>query len=80
MTGSVFGQDSTKLIDGVESKVVGPVETSVVKASAYIQTAVYADLSAITTAIPVAVEGMIVFDTGTNQFRGFDGSSWVALN
>ncbi len=80
MTGSVFGQDSTKLVDGVESRIVGPVETSTVVAGAYIKTGVYADLSAITTAIPVAEEGMIVFDTGTNQFRGFDGSSWVALN
>jgi hypothetical protein len=80
MTGSVFGQDSTKLIDGVESKIVGPVETNSVVANSYIQTGVYADLTAISTALPTPAKGMIVFDDGTNQFRGFDGSSWVALN
>jgi hypothetical protein len=80
VTGSVFSDNSTRLIDGTEGKIVGPVESNTVTASSYIQTAVYADLTAITTAIPTAVKGMIVFDDGTNQFRGFDGSSWVALN
>ena len=80
MTGSVFGQDSTKLIDGVESKIVGPVETNSVVASSYIQTGVYVDLTAIAAALPTPAKGMIVFDDGTNQFRGYDGSSWVALN
>jgi hypothetical protein len=80
MTGSVFGQDSTKLIDGVESKLVGPVDTNTVTASSYIQTAVYVDLTAIAAALPIPNKGMIVFDDGTNQFRGFDGSTWVALN
>ena len=80
ITGSVFADNSTKLVDGVEGLVVGPVDTTTVTASSYIQTATYADLTAITAAIPVAVKGMIVFDDGTNQFRGFDGSSWVALN
>jgi hypothetical protein len=80
VTGSVFADNSTRLIDGTEGKIVGPVESNTVTASSYIQTATYADLTAITTAIPTAVKGMIVFDDGTNQFRGFDGSSWVALN
>lgn len=80
VTGSVFSDGSTKLVDGVEGLIVGPVETTTVTASSYMQTATYADLTAITAAIPVAVKGMIVFDDGTNQFRGFDGSSWVALN
>jgi len=80
MTGSVFGQDSTKLVDGVESKLVGPVDTNTVTASSYIQTAVYVDLTAIAAALPTPAKGMIVFDDGTNQFRGYDGSSWVALN
>ena len=80
MTGSVFGQDSTKLIDGVESKIVGPVESASVVASSYIQTGVYVDLTAIAAALPTPAKGMIVFDDGTNQFRGYDGSSWVALN
>ena len=80
VTGSVFSDGSTMLIDGTEGKVVGPVDSATVKASSYIQTGVYADLSAIAAAIPTAVKGMIVFDDDTNQFRGFDGASWVALN
>jgi len=78
--GSVFGENSAMLVNGLDSKIVGPVDSSTVTASSYIQTAVYADLTAIAAGIPTAVKGMIVFDDGTNQFRGFDGSSWVALN
>ena len=80
VTGSVFSDGSTMLIDGTEGQIVGPVNTSTVAASSYIQTAVYADLTAIATALPTPSKGMIVFDDGTNQFRGYDGSSWVALN
>ena len=80
VTGSVFSDGSTMLIDGTEGKVVGPVESSTVTASSYIQTGVYADLTAIAAALPTPAKGMIVFDDGTNQFRGYDGSSWVALN
>jgi hypothetical protein len=80
VTGSVFADSSTRLIDGTEGKIVGPVDSSTVTASSYIQTAVYADLTAIATALPTPSKGMIVFDDGTNQFRGYDGSSWVALN
>ncbi len=80
MTGSVFGDNSTMLIDGTNSRIVGPVESASVAASSYIQTAVYVDLTAIAAALPTPAKGMIVFDDGTNQFRGYDGSSWVALN
>ena len=80
VTGSVFSDSSTMLVDGTNGRVVGPVQSATVTASSYIQTATYADLSAIAAAIPTAVKGMIVFDDDTNQFRGFDGSSWVALN
>ena len=80
MTGSVFSDGSTMLVDGTEGKIVGPVESPTVTATSYIKSPVYANLSAIASAIPVAVKGMIVFDEGTSQFRGFDGSSWVALN
>jgi hypothetical protein len=80
MTGSVFADNSTMLIDGTEGRIVGPINSSTVTASSYIQTAVYADLTAIAAALPTPNKGMIVFDDGTNQFRGYDGSSWVALN
>ena len=80
MIGSVFGEDSAMLVNGLDSKIVGPVESSTVTASSYIQTGVYVDLTAIAAALPTPAKGMIVFDDGTNQFRGYDGSSWVALN
>jgi len=80
MTGSVFGDNSTMLVDGTNSRIVGPVESASVTASTYIQTAVYVDLTAIAAALPTPAKGMIVFDDDTNQFRGYDGSSWVALN
>lgn len=80
MTGSVFGDNSTMLIDGTNSRIVGPIESASVVASSYIQTAVYADLTAIAAALPTPSKGMIVFDDDTNQFRGYDGASWVALN
>jgi hypothetical protein len=80
MTGSVFADNSTMLIDGTGGRIVGPVESASVVASSYIQTAVYVDLTAIAAALPTPSKGMIVFDDGTNQFRGYDGSSWVALN
>jgi hypothetical protein len=80
MTGSVFGDNSTMLVDGTNSRIVGPVESATVTASSYIQTGVYVDLTAIAAALPTPAKGMIVFDDGTNQFRGYDGSSWVALN
>ena len=78
--GSVFGDDSSLLVNGLDSKIVGPVDSTTVKASSYIQTAVYANAAAITSAIPIAVKGMIVFDDGLGQFKGFNGSTWVALN
>lgn len=33
MTGSVFGDDSTKLVDGAESKIVGPIESDNIRGS-----------------------------------------------
>ena len=33
LTGSVFGDDSTKLVDGVEGKIVGPVESDNIRGS-----------------------------------------------
>jgi hypothetical protein len=80
MTGSVFADNSTMLVDGTGGRIVGPVDTNTVSASSYMQTAVYVDLAAIASAIPTPNKGMIVFDDGTNQFRGYDGSTWVALN
>lgn len=80
VTGSIFAQDSSLMVNGVDGKITGRVETTSVVASSYIQTATYANLAAITAAYPIATKGMIVFDDDTDQFRGYNGTSWVALN
>jgi hypothetical protein len=80
MTGSVFSDGSTMLVDGVDGKIVGPVESPSVYGTTYIQTAVYADASAISTAITAPIKGMIVFNDDTGKFQGWDGSAWQDFN
>jgi hypothetical protein len=80
ITGSVFSDGSTMMIDGTEGKIVGPVESTSVYGSTYIQTGVYADAFAISTAIASPVKGMIVFNDNTGKFQGWDGSAWQDLN
>jgi hypothetical protein len=81
--GSVVGDDSTIIIDGVASRVVGRVETTIVRASTYIKTAVYNSNLQRNLAIPTPEIGMIIFNTATGKFEGnTDGlvTGWVALN
>ena len=81
--GSVVGDDSTILVDGVDSVIKGRVETTTVQASTYIQTAVYANATARNLAIPTPARGMMVFNQATSKFEGnVDGtvSGWVDLN
>jgi len=78
--GSIFGDDSSLLVNGTDSKIVGPIDSATVKASTYIQTAVYTNAGTLATAIPSPSKGMIVFDDGAQQFKGFNGSAWIALN
>lgn len=80
VTGSVFSDGSTMMIDGTEGKIVGPVETTSVYGTVYLQTAVYADASAISTAIATPTKGMIVFNDGTGKFQGWTGATWADLN
>jgi hypothetical protein len=81
--GSVVGDDSTMLVDSVDSKVVGRVETTTVRASTFLKTAVYNSNLQRNLAIPTPEVGMIIFNTATGKFEGnTDGtvSGWVALN
>jgi hypothetical protein len=80
VSGSVFSDGSTMLVDGVDGKIVGPVESPSVYGTTYIQTAVYADAFAISTAIATPVKGMIVFNDDTGKFQGWDGSAWQDFN
>lgn len=81
--GSVVGDDSTMLVDAVSSKVVGTVETTTVRATTYLKTAVYNSNLQRNLAIPTPEVGMIIFNTATGKFEGnTDGTvtGWVALN
>jgi hypothetical protein len=80
VSGSVFSDGSTMLVDGVDGKIVGPVESPSVYGTTYIQTAVYADASAISTAITAPIKGMIVFNDDTGKFQGWNGSAWQDFN
>jgi hypothetical protein len=81
--GSVVGDDSTILVDGVSGIIRGRVETTTVRASTFIKTAVYANDTARNLAIPTPEVGMIIFNTTTGKFEGnIDGTvlGWTALN
>lgn len=81
--GTIVGDDSTILVDGVSGVVRGRVETTTVTASTYIQTAVYADAAARNLAIPSPARGMMVFNQATSKFEGnIDGTvgGWTDLN
>ena len=78
--GTLAGDDSTVLIDGVQSKIVGPVESQTVTSTVYAQMAVYADSAARDAAITAPQAGMVVFVTNVLKFQGYTGSGWTDLN
>jgi hypothetical protein len=79
MSGSVFADNSTMLVDGTGGRIVGPVESSSIAASAYIQTAVYGNITAVNISIVEPAKGMIVFNNDTSKFIGWNGLAWVEL-
>ena len=62
VTGSLFADDSTILVDGVAGKIVGPTEPSSFKAPMLTQ----AQIDALTVA-----EGLIVYNKTTGKFQGY---------
>lgn len=54
--------------------------TSPVSSSSYFKVGVFADDTARNTAVGTPSAGMIVFNTTSGKFEGYDGSAWVALN
>ena len=71
---------------GLEINSDGVANTTGFVGNSYIQTAVYANDAARTSAIPTPAKGMIVFMTAgtaptvTNKAVVYDGSNWVALH
>jgi hypothetical protein len=80
LTGSVFADDSTIIIDGTEG---GKITSPSVTLSAFLKLPVYADDTARTAGIPLPEKGMVIFITSgttpaaTNQMQVFDGTNWV---
>ena len=62
VTGSVFGDDSSLLVDGVNNKIVGSAEPTSFKAPMLTQAAI--------DALTVA-EGLFVYNTTTGKFQGY---------
>jgi hypothetical protein len=79
VTGSVFTDGSTRVIDGTDGKITTPSLT----ASEFIKFPVYADSAARDSAIPVPEIGMTVFVTDVTKLQvntnGTTGG-WVDLN
>jgi hypothetical protein len=62
VTGTIFADDSTLLVDGVNAKIVGPTEPSSFKAPMLTQ----AQVDALTPE-----EGLMVYNTTTGKFQGY---------
>lgn len=62
VTGTIFADDSTLLVDGVAAKIVGPTEPSSFKAPMLTQV----QIDALTPE-----EGLMVYNTTTGKFQGY---------
>jgi len=62
VTGTLFADDSTLLVDGINAKIVGPTEPSSFKAPMLTQ----AQIDALTPE-----EGLMVYNTTTGKFQGY---------
>lgn len=82
LTGSVFADNSTRIIDGTEG---GKITTPSVTLSEFLQLPVYANDAARTASIPSPSQGMVVFmQSGTspavtNKTVVFNGSAWESM-
>lgn len=76
MTGSVFADNSSLIVDAISNKIT----TNSVDTDVYVKTGVYADDSARDTAIAAPYAGMIIFNQTGNKFQGYTGSGWIDLN
>jgi hypothetical protein len=81
ITGSVFTDNSTRVIDGTDGRITATSVT--ISNTGYLQLPVYADDTARLAAIPTPVKGMMVFmttgtvPTATNNAVIYNGTTWV---
>jgi hypothetical protein len=76
VTGSIFSDSSTRIIDGESGAITAPSATL----SSFLKLPVYADNTARDAAITIPQAGMMIFNTTGTKFQGYTGSAWVDLN
>lgn len=76
VTGSIFGDDSTILVDSVNSKIVGDIESASITSTNFIQ---FGTLTTIERNNLAAVAGMVIWNSDTIQFEGYNGTNWINL-
>ena len=78
ITGSVFTDNSTRVIDGTDGRITTPSVT--ISNTGYLQLSVYADDTARNSSIPFPAAGMVIFNTTLTKFQGYTGAAWVDFN
>ena len=79
--GSVYADDSTRILDGTSGRITTPSVTL----AEFLKLPVYADDTARDTTIPSPEKGMVIFieagtlPAATNQMQVHNGTSWVSL-
>jgi hypothetical protein len=79
--GSVYADDSTRILDGTSGRITAPSATLF----EFLKLPVYPDDLARDTAIPSPEKGMVIFieagtlPAATNQMQVHNGTSWVSL-
>jgi hypothetical protein len=68
LTGSVFSDDSTKVVDGISGAIT---------AGSFVQ---FGSLTATERNALTAVNGMVIYNTTYNRFEGYQNGSWINLD
>jgi hypothetical protein len=76
VTGSIFSDSSTRIIDGESGAITAPSATL----SSFLKLPSYANSTARDAAITAPQAGMMVFNAGTQKFEGYAGGVWAVLN
>jgi hypothetical protein len=79
LTGSVFGDDSALLVDGVNGLIVGEVDNDVVSTS-QLNLKPYADDAARDAAITTPTAGQVVFVADADEFQVYNGTFWTNVS
>jgi inosine/xanthosine triphosphate pyrophosphatase family protein len=76
LKGSVFGDDSALLVDGINSKIVGPIDTNGGQARFSSLVSQYSDLASIS---PVTYHGMIIHVHSEGAWYGAHAGAWYKI-